>query len=499
MSFAQRFAAGQQIAKGLVDTYQTGVRNRELKAVDDWKPSEEFDGYTPQDAQQMHAIANARDADGNPYYQMQDDGQGGLAVRSNFSYAGADGAPVAPGSTVGLAPRRVTEFGGQRFDAAELTPERMQALQDRERIRIMGRTDPELGMRMRRQAAQDDRDTQRFGWEQQAAPLKQQAAELQVAGAQRTERTGVRADGVRAIEDAAMALPDAEVRTALTSYLNTNQSDLPLVVMGQSKDGLMMAERNPQSGAFGTPFAVPLATGRKLVVGQQLAAAGKGAEALAYLAGVDANITAIIDKYNKQTMDVAGFNNSAAVDGSRMRNDEARTSIARAGLALRGQAGGGRGEKPEDLDKLTKVTPGEMFRDGRGTTWVVAEDGSQVMYGGLQAPEFASWLEEHDFPPVSDEIVTRLPGGFIQVPGAGTQVYNPSDPRDVAAAKAAVERVTQVMERNNTAGKYRPGSEPAPRQLGVEAQRQAAQIEAARYAAREAARNPQVGLRPMTQ
>ena len=328
MSFARNFALGQQIAQTALDTYDRARQQREFSDIQTAKP-EESQGYTAQDGAQLEAIANAKDANGNPYYQVEAQPGGNYGIRANFEYAGNDGQMVPPGAVTGIQQRRVADFLGNRYDAEQLTPERLDALRGRALAGVISKTDPIRGLGLMQQLKAGEREDQRFAWETEAQPLKQRAAQLQVLGAERGERQGQRGDLVQQYEDSAMKMPEEEVRGALTSYLNTNKSDLPLLVTGTTKGGFMMAERNPQTGEIGPSFSVPLAVGRKLVVGRQLAEQGMGAEALKYLSGVDENITGVIERYNKQTLDVAKVNNDAAYRRGALANDSARVDIAR--------------------------------------------------------------------------------------------------------------------------------------------------------------------------
>jgi len=310
MSFARNFAAGQQIAQSALDTFNTARRNRDLGRVDDWKKSEEFEGFTQQDGAQMEAIANAKDAQGNPYYKMQDDGRGGLQVRSNFEYAGSDGNMVAPGATVGLAPRRVAEFGGQRYDASELTDQRMEALQDRERAKIMGRYNPELGIQMRRQMTQDEREGKRFGWEEQQQPLKQRAAELQVEGSERDNRQGVRAEGFQGVQDRVAKMPLQEVK-ALAAQLNGNESQYPLLYTGTDKNGYKFMSIDPETKEPGKEFVFNEAQLRQLATAALGGQEGFGAESLQLLSSVSKDLAAHIQGINAVTTSVVESQNNA--------------------------------------------------------------------------------------------------------------------------------------------------------------------------------------------
>ena len=522
MSFAQRFAAGQQIAKGLIDTYQTGKRNKELGAVADWKKSDEYEGYTPQDAEQMHAIANAKDANGNPYYQMQDDGKGGLRVQSNFSYAGADGAEVAPGAQVGLAPRKVVDYGGQRYANEELTPERMTALQDRERANIIGRYDPEAGLKMRRQLSQDERETKRFGWEEQGQPLKQRAAELQVESGERGERAGQRTEEVQKIVDQVAAMPEDALKV-YAAKLNTNESTLPFLMVGESKSGYKFLTIDPKTGTpTGNEFTLNSSQLRQMAAASVLGMMGKGQESMALLSEVNKDVAKAVADMNGVTASVVGSQNFALKAERGDEQDEARTNIAAQGLALRrAAAGSGRGETPEDTGpKWVNTEEGKTQTDERTGRTRIFTDGEWIDRGGVSTAGFADWMEANGLPPQADEMLERHPAGrHVRVPDAGDGWFDLSRPQEVQALKAAVARATNVREKNATAGNYRPETtEVAPRNNTILEQRRAAlmsQEQARRQAlaqqeaaAREAERTrllsgrpdlTQLGLRPLTQ
>ena len=141
----------------------------------DAKP-EEFDGFTQADGDQLRAMSQAINPEtGQPYYDIQDNGRGGLQVRNNFNFAGQDGQMVDPGSITGVQPRRVTEFLGQRREGS-MTPEQLDSARYRAMADAVSRGDPVAGLRMRREANAEDRaaeqfkrDDWRFGREQVTA------------------------------------------------------------------------------------------------------------------------------------------------------------------------------------------------------------------------------------------------------------------------------------------------------------------------------------------
>lgn len=333
MSLARNFAAGQQIAQNAMDTFRDARQRRDLGRIADARP-EEFDGFTQADGDQLRAMSQAINPEtGQPYYDVQDNGRGGLQVRNNFSFAGQDGQMVDPGSITGLQPRRVTEFLGQRREGS-LTPEQIDSMRSRAMADVISRADPVTGLRMRREANAEDREGERFGWDRQRQPLTQRAAELQVDGAERAGRAGQRVESVQEIVDNSLRIPQEQIGPQLMQYLNTNQSDLPLIVLSTNKDGLQVAERNPMTGEIMPPFNIPYSVGQKLVAGMALQQAGKGAEAIQLLSNVDERVTDLISRYNGQALDVARFNNDAAFRGAQMDNDRARLGIAQAGLRM---------------------------------------------------------------------------------------------------------------------------------------------------------------------
>lgn len=333
MSFARNFALGQEIAQRGIDTFRDARKRRDLGRIMDAKP-QEVQGFTGADEAQFEAMRNAINPEtGKPYYDVSSDGVGGVNVRNNFGFAGQDGQMVDPGSVVGLQPRQMTEFLGQRREGS-FTPEQMEALRSRAMADVVSRGDPIAGLRMRREIGQEEREAERFGWDRQQQPLRQRGLELQLAGAERDERGGVRADTVQSIVDQALQIPQEQIGPQLMQYLNTNQSDLPLIVLSTNKDGLQVAERNPVTGEIMPPFNLPYSVGQKLVAGMALQQAGKGAEAIQLISNVDDRITDLITRYNNQALDVARFNNGVGQARFGREMDEARLGLDRERLGL---------------------------------------------------------------------------------------------------------------------------------------------------------------------
>ena len=321
MSFARNFALGAQAAGDILDTYYDAREKSRLRGISEAKPIEIENAYTSQDAEQLRAIANAKDPNGNPYYSLEANADGSYGLKANFAYQGQDGQMVQPGGiATTFAPRAaVVEFMGTRYAPEDLNEDRIAALRARAMADVISERDPVRGLQMRQSIKASERDDIRFGWERDQQPLKQKQLEQSVRGGEIDLGQKERQLLVQQAEDAAMNLPEDQVRSALTEYLNTNKSDLPLFVLGKTKDGFLMAERDPQTGVLGEQFRVPLAVGRKLVVGRQLAEKGFGKEALQYLSGVDDNINTIIDRYTKNMLDVARVNNDATYRSGQLR------------------------------------------------------------------------------------------------------------------------------------------------------------------------------------
>lgn len=419
MSFARNFAAGQQIAQNAMDTFRDARQRRDLGRIADARP-EEFDGFTQADGDQLRAMSQAINPEtGQPYYDVQDNGRGGLQVRNNFSFAGQDGQMVDPGSITGLQPRRVTEFLGQRREGS-FTPEQMEALRSRAMADVVSRGDPIAGLRMRREIGQEEREAERFGWDRQQQPLRQRAAELQVAGAERGERGGVRADTVQSIVDQALNIPQEQIGPQLMQYLNTNQSDLPLIVLSTGKDGLQVAERNPVTGEIMPPFNLPYSVGQKLVAGMALQQAGKGAEAIQLLSNVDDRITDLITRYNNQAMDVARFNNDVGQARFGREMDEARLGIERDRLGLQRRAASA-ADRPNfqlvGTDERGEPVWVDMNRLGSG------EDGRMQLPAGvapMRLPQSLSDAEKIAYERAIEQVAMLPPDA---PPGAAADVF----------------------------------------------------------------------------
>lgn len=97
----------QEAHDATMDAYrQTKANQAELKAVGS---EQQTPSYTPDQGQQLDAVANAKDAQGNPYYAVGNDASGKYTVTPNFQ--DESGAKPAPYSPATIAAKGVNYLG----------------------------------------------------------------------------------------------------------------------------------------------------------------------------------------------------------------------------------------------------------------------------------------------------------------------------------------------------------------------------------------------------
>jgi RecJ-like exonuclease len=79
-SFASRFKAGSDIAKDLLNTYETARRKKEFGEI---AGAQEQADFTEEERAAMEAKANAVDANGQPIYTIGTDAQGNVTSTMN--------------------------------------------------------------------------------------------------------------------------------------------------------------------------------------------------------------------------------------------------------------------------------------------------------------------------------------------------------------------------------------------------------------------------------
>jgi hypothetical protein len=161
MSFARNFALGQQIGKGLVDTYDSGRQQKEFEDIQK-ATREDSQGYSEADLNRLRQFAQAKNEDGEARYTMDPGADGGFNVRANTAYQGDDGLTVPQGMAMGVQPQRMSTFLGQQYGADELSPERMEGLRNRAMAGVISKTDPIRGMALQQQIKAGERDDQLF-------------------------------------------------------------------------------------------------------------------------------------------------------------------------------------------------------------------------------------------------------------------------------------------------------------------------------------------------
>lgn len=338
MSFARNFALGQQIAQTALDTYDRAKQQRRFRDISEAKPVEIENSYTSQDAEQLRALANAKDAQGNAYYNLEANPDGSYGLKTNFAYQGQDGQMVQPGGVAtSFAPRAsAVEFMGTRYAPEDLNPDRIDGLRARAMADVIAESDPVRGLQMRQSIKAGERDDKRFGWEEQQQPLKQRQLEQTVRTGDIQLGQSERALEVQNLVDEVAKMPQ-EALKAYAAKLNTNESNLPFLMIGESKDGYKFLTVDPNTGRpMGKEFTVSDAQLRELAVASVLGMAGYGAESLQRLTSVNKDIADIVTKMNATTAQVVTSQNDATSKGRAdyfkeqgLNLDRERNSIAR--------------------------------------------------------------------------------------------------------------------------------------------------------------------------
>lgn len=321
MSFGAGFARGLNDGMKLTDAYEKGKRRRELQGVADAKPTtvQQFD-----DPAQMEAMQNAINPEtGKSYYDIQDNGQGGLQVRNNFEYAGKDGQTVAAGGVT--QPWDRTQFMGKTYDTA-LTPEQITGLRTRAMADVEMKYDPARGMQLLQQAEQMDRDRTRFGWEgdreahaARLRPMQEETAGLQLKGAQRTERQGERGDNMQSLLDRVAGMSDEDIDEQFPQLNTKAFSHLPMYDAGPAfgEDGKPNGYRTLRivEGGKERFLSMSPAQRRQMFMAHSLTQGGFGAEGMEALYKVDKDIAALVDRHNNAVATTTTSHNDAFSKG----------------------------------------------------------------------------------------------------------------------------------------------------------------------------------------
>lgn len=333
--WASGFEIGARSARGLIDTYRTSSRLNEIDKVMNEKPTEGY-GFNKAEVDQVQAAVDSGQYD-----------VGFDAERKAYTVA-----PKADPTQVGIVGQgELTRFLGKE-QVGRMTPEQLDRARSLALSDIEMKTDPAAGLRMRREIAQQDRDAKRFGWEEQAQPLKQRGLELAASAGERVERQGVRSDDVLQIDDEIAKMPK-EALEIYASRLNSNDSQFPMLYTGQTKDGFKFVTTDPANGKpTGKEITLNEAQLRQMAAASVLGMAGYGQESMVRLSGVNKEIADHIKMWNDTLTKTTGSENAAVHMGNQDRiaqqnantNEAYRRQIAAAaGARAAGGSGGPKG------------------------------------------------------------------------------------------------------------------------------------------------------------
>jgi hypothetical protein len=197
------WAEGLQSGLALGRAFKEGQERRKMEEIQNAAPTEMRD-YSPSQTQQIRGLQ-----DTNAYDVQAIPGAEGTAPTLRYTpKQGLDlqgDTPAPAGAYIDVAPQRMTEFLGQRYEGG-LTPDRMEALRTRAMAGAVA--DPRLRQQMLMEATRAEREAQE-------APLRQKALEQQVGlgGVQLT--AAQRAEKMLANNEAA--------QNALAELRSTNQ------------------------------------------------------------------------------------------------------------------------------------------------------------------------------------------------------------------------------------------------------------------------------------
>lgn len=148
MGWASGFKAGTALGKQLIDTYQQANQRREFEKIAGATP-EESTGFTADQGDQLRAAA-----DSGQYDIGYDEAAKAYTV-----------TPKKGGETGMIGQQRVTDLLGNRT-AGTMTPDQVNTAKLGAVADVLAKTDPVSAMRMRGEITRNQREDQRFGWEQ---------------------------------------------------------------------------------------------------------------------------------------------------------------------------------------------------------------------------------------------------------------------------------------------------------------------------------------------
>jgi hypothetical protein len=278
-SFASRFKAGSDIAKDLLNTYETAKRKKEMGEI---AGAQEQADFTPEERAAMEAKANAVDDNGQPIYTMGTDAQGNVTTTLNKeAVPGAVDEAYAPAAMA----RSGVNFLGKTYGAPLTDGQRLGAQQQAMAGVLDKNGDIEGAMRYRQQAKQGE------------------LTDMQLAQAVRTGKREDKADEIAAILEGVDKEAGAWMKTRLIGADGTERTatvDDHLATTQFRANKLMEAGRATEAGALIKDFNAQSLVKIQLETAQRSDALKKTSAALA--AG---DLNAVKDFYNKFTPDGA--------------------------------------------------------------------------------------------------------------------------------------------------------------------------------------------------
>jgi len=163
-------------------------------------------------------------------------------------------------------------------------------LRSRAMADVIAERDPVRGLQMRQSIKAGERDDKRFGWEEQQQPLKQKQLEQQTRTGEIQLGQAERQVQVQQLTDEVAKMP-IEALKAYASKLNTNESNLPFLMIGETKEGYKFLTIDPKTGRpMGKEFTLNDAQLRELATASVLGLSGFGQESMAKLTSVNKDI-----------------------------------------------------------------------------------------------------------------------------------------------------------------------------------------------------------------
>lgn len=244
---AKRRRRNSSVADGLAafnSTYKMArgvMQDRDMAAAAGEKQTEDT-GFTVEQGEQLDAVANAKDENGNAFYNVNATEDGKYQVTPNKAVFEARGASEdLTNSTANIDPGQRFTFQGKMRDTAFTEAE-----QDQGRMNAMAGVyskygDPVKALDMRQKAGQLEMQ----GVQKQAAEQGLALGKLQIQGAERANADGERQDAVR--NELSQAAQAQTAAAGNAGNYGAYQSSMAKVVAGKGIEGMVRANAGPNA------------------------------------------------------------------------------------------------------------------------------------------------------------------------------------------------------------------------------------------------------------